>query len=109
MTLLRLRYRLIVLTYGMSGPCSTFFLTLESAKLMSQLHRSLKRGGHPIIATFAQAGPLQCSGLPAARDIPDSLRSELGNGFSLIEHANEEHLTPVGKIQNFLCCLFQRL
>lgn len=74
-------------------------------RLMDQ---SVKSGGHIIIATFAADGPLRCSGLDVVRYSPDTLSSELGEKFSLIENFCEEHSTPSGAIQPFSYCLFAK-
>lgn len=87
-----------------------FLLDAEQRKAyVTQLHRSVKVGGQVIISTFAQDGPLQCSGLPVARYTPVALSSELGKGFDLVDQANEEHVTPSGKVQKFVYARFRRL
>lgn len=69
-----------------------------------QVMKSVKPGGHVIVATFAPDGPEQCSGLPVARYEPDQLHGEFGSAFKLIEHAGEEHKTPWGSVQHFVYC-----
>ena len=58
-----------------------------------------------IIATFAEDGPRQCSGLPVARYGPsqlvDTLNAHSGAAFELIDHRREEHRTPTGVVQPF--------
>jgi SAM-dependent methyltransferase len=71
--------------------------------------RSMKRGGHVIIATFAEDGPLQCSGLPVMRYGPSELHAEFGSPFELIQHEREEHQTPFGTVQKFVYCYFRRV
>lgn len=66
--------------------------------------RSVKRGGHVIVATFAEDGPSECSGLPVRRYAPDELHSEFGDTFALVSHEKEEHVTPFGKLQKFVYC-----
>lgn len=66
--------------------------------------RSVKPGGHVIVATFAPDGPTQCSGLPVMRYGPGELHGQFGNAFSLLEHAREEHHTPFGTVQQFVYC-----
>jgi SAM-dependent methyltransferase len=66
--------------------------------------RSVKRGGHVIIATFAEDGPTQCSGLPVMRYRAGDLHAEFGTPFELLKHEREEHHTPFGAVQQFVYC-----
>ena len=72
---------------------------------VQQVMRSVKPGGHVIVATFGPDGPLQCSGLPVERYSPERLHGEFGPAFELIKHASEAHRTPVGNVQHFIYCL----
>lgn len=87
------------------------FLTTpqERQHYLSLLQRSITLHGHVIIATFADDGPLKCSGLPVMRYAPEELAAEFGSAFTLIKHEREEHQTPSGAIQKFIYCHFQRL
>ena len=76
---------------------------------VAQVLRSVKQGGHVIVATFAEDGPLQCSGLPVARYSPEELHAEFGEPFELIEHQREEHQTPFGTKQQFIYCYCRKL
>lgn len=66
--------------------------------------QAVKPGGHVIMATFAEDGPTQCSGLPVVRYSPDGLHAEFGEPFRLLRHDQEEHHTPAGKVQHFIYC-----
>jgi 2-polyprenyl-3-methyl-5-hydroxy-6-metoxy-1,4-benzoquinol methylase len=66
--------------------------------------RAVKPGGHVIVATFAEDGPTQCSGLPVMRYSPDGLHAEFGSPFTLLRHEQEEHRTPAGAVQKFVYC-----
>jgi SAM-dependent methyltransferase len=72
------------------------------------LARTLRHGGHAIIATFALDGPERCSGLSVQRYDARSLATELGNTFALVRSATEIHTTPQGKPQPFIYGLFRR-
>jgi hypothetical protein len=72
-----------------------------------QVVKSVKHGGHVIVATFAPDGPEQCSGLPVVRYDPNQLHNEFGPEFELLEHASEEHKTPWGSVQHFVYCHFR--
>lgn len=82
------------------------FLTDPADRMayVRQVMKSVKPGGHVIVAAFAPDGPEQCSGLPVARYDPDQLHSEFGASFELLEHCREEHTTPWGSIQQFVYC-----
>ncbi len=82
------------------------FLTdpADRAAYVHQVMKSVKPGGHVIVATFAPDGPEQCSGLPVARYAPDQLHGEFGPSFELLEHMSEEHKTPWGSVQHFVYC-----
>ncbi len=69
-----------------------------------QVLRAVKPGGHVIVSTFAEDGPLQCSGLPVMRYSADGLHAEFGAPFELVRHEQEEHRTPAGGIQKFVYC-----
>lgn len=79
------------------------FLTMASdrASYRTHLRDTLKVGGTVIIATFALDGPDHCSGLPVMRYSPESLLSELGEEFELIESRPHVHHTPRGRSQSF--------
>lgn len=70
--------------------------------------RAIKPGGHVIIATFAEDGPLKCSGLPVMRYSAAALHAELGSGFALVAHERELHHTPFGTTQQFTYCCFRK-
>ena len=72
------------------------------------LTTAIKPQGHVIIATFADDGPKQCSGLPVMRYTAEQLAAELGDNFRLIKSERESHATPFGTQQAFIYCHFQR-
>jgi 2-polyprenyl-3-methyl-5-hydroxy-6-metoxy-1,4-benzoquinol methylase len=82
------------------------FLTnpVDRAAYVHQVMKSVKPGGHVIVATFSPDGPEQCSGLPVARYAPGELHQEFGPSFELLEHLSEEHKTPWGAVQHFVYC-----
>lgn len=80
----------------------------ERAAYVDQVMRAVKPGGHVIVATFAEDGPTQCSGLPVRRYRADELHAEFGEAFTLIHHNKESHLTPKGKVQQFVYCYCRR-
>ena len=70
--------------------------------------RAVKPGGHVIVATFAEDGPLRCSGLDVMRYRPDTLHGEFGAAFELVNSADEMHHTPGGAAQKFIYCYCRR-
>jgi SAM-dependent methyltransferase len=70
--------------------------------------RAVKPGGHVIVATFAEDGPTQCSGLPVQRYSAEGLHAEFGAPFTLLRHDKEEHHTPAGTVQRFVYCYCRR-
>jgi 2-polyprenyl-3-methyl-5-hydroxy-6-metoxy-1,4-benzoquinol methylase len=76
----------------------------DRAAYVQQVTKSVKPGGHVIVATFAPDGPEKCSGLPVARYAPGQLHQEFGPAFELLEHTDEQHQTPWGSVQHFVYC-----
>jgi len=76
----------------------------DRAAYVRQVARSVRIGGHVIVATFGPEGPTQCSGLDVMRYDSDALHAEFGAHFRLVEHVTEAHQTPAGKLQQFIYC-----
>jgi ubiquinone/menaquinone biosynthesis C-methylase UbiE len=76
----------------------------DRSKYVASVNRSLKPGGHIIVASFAPDGPTQCSGLDVMRYSPHSLHHEFGGNFELVDNRSETHLTPFGTQQKFIYC-----
>jgi SAM-dependent methyltransferase len=70
---------------------------------------SLEVGGHVVLATFAEDGPVRCSGLEVVRYSAERLDRELGPGFRLRQAVHESHHTPSGAEQQFIYCRFERV
>jgi ubiquinone/menaquinone biosynthesis C-methylase UbiE len=86
------------------------FLTTEEDRqaYVEKVLRAVKPGGLVIVATFAEDGPTQCSGLPVMRYSADELHSEFGEPFLMLGHEKETHKTPAGKEQQFVYCLCRK-
>ena len=82
------------------------FLTEPAQRVayVASVLRSVKPGGHVIVATFAEDGPAQCSGLPVIRYSASGLHGEFGDAFTLVQHHKEAHQTPTGHLQQFVYC-----
>lgn len=87
------------------------FLTTEQQRqsYIETVMHAVKPGGHTIIATFAEDGPTQCSGLPVMRYDAEALQAEFGSVFVLEEDVKEEHHTPFGTTQKFTYCRFRKI
>ena len=87
------------------------FLTdpADRAAYVRTVFQSVKPGGHVIVATFAEDGPVQCSGLPVMRYRADELHDEFGEAFTLLKHQKEAHHTPSGMVQQFVYCYCRRI
>ena len=79
----------------------------RQAYVNKALH-AVKPGGLVIVATFAEDGPTKCSGLPVMRYCVSELHAEFGKPFALLHHEKESHLTPAGKTQQFVYCVYRR-
>ena len=87
------------------------FLTTpeDRAAYVGAVLRAVKPGGHVIVATFAEDGPTQCSGLPVMRYRADELHAVFGGSFLLLQHSKEVHHTPFGTDQQFVYCYCRKV
>lgn len=86
------------------------FLTAEQDRraYVQAVLRAVKPGGLVIVATFAEDGPTQCSGLPVMRYSAHELHAEFGAPFVLLGHEQESHHTPAGGEQKFVYCFCRK-
>jgi SAM-dependent methyltransferase len=77
----------------------------ERRRYVEQVRRAVRRGGHVLVATFAEDGPTRCSGLRVMRYDAEELHGEFGDDFRLVRSVREEHHTPWGAEQAFTYCL----
>jgi SAM-dependent methyltransferase len=75
---------------------------------LATLDRTLRPGGHLILATFGPQGPTQCSGLPVYRYDAATLSETLGADYELVSSRLVEHRTPAGRKQQFLYAHLER-
>lgn len=87
------------------------FLTApeDRRKYVELVMRSLKIGGHIIVASFGLKGPEKCSGLDVVRYSPETIHDEFGNEFKLVSSLNENNQTPFGTTQEFIYCYCRKL
>jgi SAM-dependent methyltransferase len=83
------------------------FLTdpADRARYVAQVRHAVRPDGLVLVATFAEDGPLKCSGLEVARYSPEALHHEFGDDFVVLESHREEHRTPWDAVQQFTYCL----
>ena len=77
---------------------------LSRARYVEAVRRSLKPGGHVVVATFGPHGPERCSGLEVLRFTAEELHDEFGADFAKIADTTERHTTPWGSEQEFVYC-----
>jgi SAM-dependent methyltransferase len=65
------------------------------------LRKTLRPGGHLILATFGPQGPTQCSGLPIERYGAHEVQRAFGEDFELLSSTLADHHTPSGRSQQF--------
>ena len=82
------------------------FLTnkTDRAQYVRAVLRSVKMGGHIIVASFGLDGPEKCSGLNIVRYSAESMHREFGDDFELVDTTTEVHHTPFGTDQQFIYC-----
>ncbi|UJA21529.1 class I SAM-dependent methyltransferase [Thermoleophilia bacterium SCSIO 60948] len=80
--------------------------TEDRAAYLKTLGRTLRPGGHLILATFGPQGPTRCSGLPTVRYSARELTEMLGPDYQPVSSGLETHTTPGGQEQQFLYCHF---
>jgi trans-aconitate methyltransferase len=68
----------------------------------------IKPGGYLIIATFAEDGPLKCSGLHIQQYNEESLSANFAQNFELVKTLKDTHKTPSGTEQSFVFVVLRR-
>lgn len=76
----------------------------QRAAYVAQVRRTVRPGGHVILAVFGPGGPRHCGGLPVMRFSAPALLAEFGGALELVWHAEDRHRTPGGAMQPFLYC-----
>ena len=70
--------------------------------------RSVVPGGHAVVGTFSEKGPLTCSGLPVARYTLEGLAAVFADDFDHVWSEYETHITPSGGAQEFSWVVLRR-
>ena len=77
-------------------------------KYISICNRYINKGGILIIGTFAEDGPLKCSGLEIKRYSINNLKELFNQNFEFIEGFKKLHSTPFDTEQSFTFCVFRK-
>ena len=87
-----------------------FITDLEGIKkYISLCNEYIKKEGILIIGTFAEDGPLKCSGLEIKRYSVENLRELFKENFEFIEGFKKLHSTPFNTQQSFTFCVFRKI
>ena len=78
-------------------------------KYISLCNEYINIGGTLIIGTFAEDGPLKCSGLEIKRYSIDDLENLFKENFELAEGFKMSHKTPFDTQQSFIFCVFKKV
>ncbi len=79
----------------------------DQQRYVAQVRHALRPRGYIVISTFAEDGPSRCSGLEVQRYSPESLQAVFGTDLRLVHSSRELHVTPAGREQAFIYCVFQ--
>tara|TARA_S200000501_G_scaffold29607_1_gene25036 strand:- start:1157 stop:1771 length:615 start_codon:yes stop_codon:yes gene_type:complete len=87
------------------------FITDEERveKYISLCNEYIGDGGKLIIGTFAEDGPLKCSGLEIKRYSVENLKELFKENFEFIEGFKKLHRTPFDTEQSFTFCVFRKI
>ena len=78
-------------------------------KYISLCNEYIGEGGKLIIGTFAEDGPIKCSGLEIKRYSVENLKELFKENFEFIEGFKKLHSTPFGTQQSFTFCVFRKI
>ena len=78
-------------------------------KYISLCDKYIGKGGKLIIGTFAEDGPLKCSGLEIKRYSINNLKELFKKNFEFIEGFKKLHSTPFDTEQSFTFCIFRKI
>jgi hypothetical protein len=69
---------------------------------------AVRPGGVAVVATFADDGPEQCSGLSIVRYSESALAAQFSDDFEVVESWRSAHTTPWGAEQRFVWVVLRR-
>ena len=77
-------------------------------KYISLCNKYINKGGVLILGTFAEDGPLKCSGLEIKRYSVDQISGLFKETFELVESFKILHKTPFDTEQSFTFCVLRK-
>lgn len=81
----------------------------EQKRYIQQVKTAVQPLGYVIVATFAEDGPVQCSGLEVQRYSVAELQQQFAEpDFRLVSSVQNVHTTPNGQVQKFNYAVFQK-
>lgn len=81
----------------------------EQKSYIQQVKTAVQPLGYVIVATFAEDGPVQCSGLEVQRYSIAQLQQQFAEpDFRLVTSVQNMHITPNGQVQKFNYVMFQK-
>ena len=81
----------------------------EQKRYIQQVKTAVQPLGYVIVATFAEDGPVQCSGLEVHRYSVAELQQQFAEpDFRLVSSVQNVHTTPNGQVQKFNYVVFQK-
>ena len=81
----------------------------EINRYLKICNKQINKGGILIIGTFAEDGPLKCSGLEIKRYSINNLKELFKENFEFIEGFKKLHNTPFDTQQSFTFCVFRKV
>lgn len=81
----------------------------DRSRYVATAAQSVRSGGHLVMATFANDGPEQCSGLPTMRYSADELATTFSPAFEMVSSQRHEHVTPWNTTQPFTWVVLRRM
>lgn len=90
---------------------ATFHFLVEAADIahyVKTVTAHINSGGYLIVATFAEDGPLKCSGLNIQQYSEEGLVARFSEGFELLKSMEVTHVTPFETEQRFIFVVMQR-
>lgn len=86
-----------------------FLLAEEDIRgYFSNLHSSLRTGGHALLAEFSSIGALKCAGLNLHRYSIEELNTRMGPGYKILSHEDYVFTNPAGDPRPYLYSLYRK-
>jgi len=77
-------------------------------KYVATVGKAVGSGGHFLLGTFSENGPLKCSGLEIKQYSESAMKAKFNESFTTEKCFTENHPTPFSTTQHFQFCGFKR-